>query len=131
MEIDLLIDDLIVKDTIKLIDRLDMPKCKEYLKEIGVKGYSKLAANETRELLAKKLREQSNEYVLKIYNDNKVRLDMFKYEVCDTLEISKYKLDKDIDKFTISGVQSVRAGGKTQQCNKYCRREVYKKMLEV
>lgn len=129
MEIDLLIDDLIVKDTIELIDRLDMPKCKEYLKEMGVKGYSKLAANETRELLAKKLREQSNEYVLKIYDDNKVRLDMFKYEICDILQLSKYKLDKDIDSFTISGTQSLRAGGKMQQYNKYCRRDVYRRMF--
>lgn len=129
MDINFIIDDLIVRNTIELIDRIDIVKCKEYLKEMGVKGYSKLAANEIRELLAKKLKEQSNEYVLKIYDENKVRLDMFKYEICDTLKISKYKLDKDIDKFTISGVQSVRAGGKTQQCNKYCRRDVYKRMF--
>lgn len=130
MDINFIIDDLIVRNTIELIDRIDIVKCKEYLKEIGVKGYSKLAANEIRELLAKKLKEQSNEYVLKIYDENKVRLDMFKYEICDTLQLSKYKLDKDIDSFTISGTQSLRAGGKMQQYNKYCRREVYRKMLQ-
>lgn len=129
MEIDLLIDDLIVKDTIKLIDRLDIPKCKEYLRELDIKGYSTLSAKEIREVLSKVLKNQSKEYVLKVYNENKVKLDMFKYEICDILQLSKYKLDKDIDSFTISGTQSLRAGGKMQQYNKYCRRDVYKRMF--
>ncbi len=125
------INDLIAKDIIRLIDRVELAKCKGYLKELGVKGYSKLNTREIRGTLVDILRKMpNNEYALNIYNENKVRLDMFKYEVCETLELSKYRFDKDIDNFTVSGVQSVRAGGKTQQCNKYCRREVYKKMLE-
>ena len=55
---------------------------------------------------------------------------MFKYELCETLKISSYRFDKEKDSFTVSGIQSVRAGGKTQQYAKFCRKEVYKKMLE-
>ena len=124
-----LIDDLIIKDTIGLIDRIELVKCKTYLKELGIKGYSKLSAKEMREVLAKALKTQSNEYVLKVYNENKVRLDMFKYEVCEALDLSIYKFNKEKDRFVVSGIQSVHAGGKTQQCNKYCRRKIYEEMF--
>ncbi len=125
------INDLIAKDVIKLIDRIELVMCKKYLKELNIKGYSKLKAEEIRKFLVDELKKQNIEYILKIYNENKIRLDMFKYEVCDTLELSNYKFNKKKNNFTISGIQSIRAGGKTQKCNKYCRIEIYKAKLEV
>ena len=124
------INKLIIRDTIRLVDRIELVRCKHYLKVLGIKGYSKLSASDLRKMLVENLKKQNDEYILAIYNDNKVRLDMFKYELCETLKISSYRFDKEKDSFTVSGVQSVRAGGKTQQCAKFCRKEVYKKMLE-
>lgn len=121
--------DMIVKDTISLVNRIELVKCKKYLKELGVKNYSKLNASDTRECLVKMLKLQDKEYVLKIYIENKVRLDMFKYEVCEVLGISIYKFNQEKENFIISGVQSVKAGGKTQECSKFCRIYIYEKML--
>ena len=130
-DINCTINDLVVKDVIRLIDRIEIIMCKKYLKELNIRGYSKLKAVEIRKLLADELKKQNIEYILKIYNENKIKLDMFKYEVCDTLKLSNYKFDKEKNNFSVSGVQSIRAGGKTQKCNKYCRIEIYKAKLGV
>ena len=60
------------------------------LGRIGVKGYYKLDMLNTKELLANELSKRSDDIILEFYNDNKVVLDMFKYEVIEALGISKY-----------------------------------------
>ena len=128
-DINCIINDLVAKDVIRLIDRIELVMCKKYLKELNIRGYSKLKAEEIRKLLADELKKQNIEYILKIYNENKIKLDMFKYEVCDILKLSNYKFDKEKNSFSVSGIQSIRAGGKTQKYNKYCRIEIYKVKL--
>lgn len=119
------IDKLIIEDTIKLIDRVTTSKCKKKLGRIGVKKYTKLKEKEVKKLLKENLIEQNPEVVLKFYNENKVIIDMFKYEVCEALDISKWEFDNIKKKLKVSGKQVVNICSFPKECKKYDRRTIY------
>ena len=89
-----IIDKFIIKDTIHLIDRIITSECKKILGKISIKKYTNLKEKEVKELLKKHLPNVEPEIVLNIYNEHKVKLDMFGYEVCEVLNISKWKFNK-------------------------------------
>lgn len=119
------IDQIIVKDTLRLIDRIITSRCKRMLGRIGVKGYYKLNMIDTKKLLNIELVKMNDEIILEFYNDNKVVLDMFKYEVIEVLDISKYEFNKIKDSIKVSGEQIVNVAGKPKTVIKYDRRSVY------
>ena len=100
------------------------------LGRIGVKGYYKLDMLNTKELLANELSKRSDDIILEFYNDNKVVLDMFKYEVIEALGISKYEFDKIKHKLKVSGEQIVNIGDMPKKVIKYDRRSVYSLVME-
>lgn len=125
------IDRLIARDTIKLIDRITTNECKKILGKIGIKKYSKLREKEVKKLLKEQLPKESTKIVLDIYNEHQVKLDMFRYEVCDVLNISKWKFDSIKYDLKVSGTQVVNVCCKPKVVNKYDRRFVYKILLKV
>ncbi|WP_071121190.1 hypothetical protein [Romboutsia timonensis] len=119
------IDRCIVKDTIKLIDRITTNECKKLLGRIGIKKYSNLKEKEVKELLKSHLPNVAPEIVLKIYREHQVKLDMFAYEVCEVLNISKWRFNKIKYNLKISGTQVVNISCKPKIVNKYDRRFIY------
>lgn len=124
------IDNIIVQDTLRLINRVVTTKCKQMLGCIGVKGYYKLDMLSTKELLYNKLAEKKESIILEFYKDNKIVLDMFKYEVVEILGISNYEFNKIKHKLNISGEQIVNVGGIPKKVIKYDRRSVYSFYME-
>ncbi|WP_042275557.1 hypothetical protein [[Clostridium] dakarense] len=124
------IDVFVIRDTIKLIDRITTNECKKIVGKIGIKKYTDLKEKEVKELLKKHLLEQPPEVVLEIYKEHQIKLDMFKYEVCEVLNISKWKFGKIKSNFEISGTQVVNVGRKPKKCKKYDRRFIYEYKLE-
>lgn len=123
------IDRLIIKDTIHLIDRIITSECKKILGKIGIKKYTNLREKEVKELLKKHLPNVEPEIVLNIYNEHKVKLDMFGYEVCEVLNISKWKFNKIKHTLKISGTQVVNINCKPKIINKYDRRFIYEILI--
>ncbi|CED93241.1 hypothetical protein [Romboutsia ilealis] len=123
------IDKFIVKDTIHLIDRIITSECKKILGKIGIKKYTNLREKEVKELLKKHLSNVEPEIVLNIYNEHKVKLDMFGYEVCEVLNISKWKFNKIKHTLKISGTQVVNINCKPKIINKYDRRFIYEILI--
>ena len=123
------IDILIIKDTIHLIDRIITSECKKILGKIGIKKYTNLKEKEVKELLKKHLSNVEPEIVLNVYNEHKVKLDMFGYEVCEALNISKWKFNKIKHTLKISGTQVVNINCKPKIINKYDRRFIYKILI--
>ncbi|MGL4731697.1 MAG: hypothetical protein ACRCW0_08940 [Clostridium sp.] len=123
------IDKMIAKDTLELVDRIVTSKCKKMLGRIGVKGYYKLNMVDTKKLLNIELGKKNEELILEFYKDNKVVLDMFKYEVIETLNISKYEFDKIRGNLKVSGKQIINIGKIPKTVIKYDRRSVYKLII--
>ena len=123
------VDRIIIQYTLKLIDRVLTSTCKKTLGRIGVKGYSELKSQDTKNLLKEHLPKQSEEIILRFYRENKVVLDMFKYEVCEVLNISEWRFSKIKYDLKISGTQVVNICCKPKICNKYDRRFIYEKLL--
>ena len=124
-----IIDKFIIKDTIHLIDRIITSECKKILGKIGIKKYTNLKEKEVKELLKKHLPNVESEIILNIYNEHKVKLDMFGYEVCETLNITKWKFNKIKHTLKISGTQVVNINCKPKIINKYDRRFIYKILI--
>ncbi|EGT4669058.1 hypothetical protein DFW37_17845 [Clostridioides difficile] len=126
------IDELIIKDTIKLIDRITTNECKKILGRIGIRGYSDLKEREIKVLLKEHLPEVSPEIIIGIYKEHQIKLDMFKYEVCEILNISNWRFDKIKMRLEVSGTQVVNIGCRSKVVKKYDRRFIYeyKKMLK-
>lgn len=124
-----IIDKFIIKDTIHLIDRIITSECKKILGKIGIKKYTNLREKEVKELLKKHLLNVEPEIVLNIYNEHKVKLDMFGYEVCEVLNISKWKFNKIKHTLKISGTQVVNINCKPKIINKYDRRFIYEILI--
>lgn len=124
-----IIDKFIIKDTIHLIDRIITSECKKILGKIGIKKYTNLREKEVKELLKKHLSNVEPEIVLNIYNEHKVKLDMFGYEVCEVLNISKWKFNKIKHTLKISGTQVVNINCKPKIINKYDRRFIYEILI--
>ncbi|WP_107602653.1 hypothetical protein [Clostridioides difficile] len=123
------IDKFIIKDTVKLIDRITTNECKKLLGRIGIKKYSDLKEKEVKELLKKHLPNVAPEIVLNIYKEHQVKLDMFKYEVCEVLSISEWRFNKIKHTFKISGTQVVNINCKPKVVSKYDRRFIYEVKL--
>ena len=119
------IDIFIIRDTIKLIDRIKTNACKKILGKIGVKKYSDLKEKEVKDILKKHLAEQSPEMVLEIYKEHQIKLDCFKYEVIEILNISRWSFSKIKHTLKVSGTQVVNIGCKPKVCKKYDRRFIY------
>lgn len=119
------IDRLIIRDTIRLIDRITTNECKKILRRIGIKKYTDLKEKEVKDLLKKHLPEQHPEIVLKIYKQYHIKLDMFRYEVCEILNISKWEFDKIKNKLNVSGTQVVNVCCRPKICKKYDRKFIY------
>lgn len=119
------INRLLIKDTIKHIDRIDMRTCKKFLGRIGIKGYYNLNNKNTKELLKNELYKRKNCTVLEFYRDNQIKLDCFKYEVIELLNISSWEFDKIKHQLKVSGTQVVNIGCKPKTVNKYDRRFIY------
>ena len=124
-----IIDKFIIKDTIHFIDRIITSECKKILGKIGIKKYTNLREKEVKELLKKHLPNVEPEIVLNIYNEHKVKLDMFGYEVCEVLNISKWKFNKIKHTLKISGTQVVNINCKPKIINKYDRRFIYEILI--
>ncbi|MDO4925357.1 MAG: hypothetical protein Q3980_06865 [Turicibacter sp.] len=125
------VDRIIIQDTLKFIDRVLTSACKKTLGRIGIKGYSELNSQETKNLLKEHLAKQSDEIILKFYRENKVVLDMFKYEVCEVLNISEWRFSKIKYDLKISGTQVVNVCCKPKICNKYDRRFIYEILIRA
>lgn len=123
------IDRLIIKDVIKLIDRITTSECKKILGKIGIKNYTDLKEKEVKILLKEYLPEVEPETMLDIYKEHQIRLDMFKYEVCEVLNISVYKFDKIKSTLKVSGQQVVNVRNIPKVVNKYDRRFIYEILL--
>lgn len=125
------IDKLIIKDTITLIDRIRTNECKKILGKIGVKKYSDLKEKEAKGLLKIHLTEVAPEIILDIYKEHQIKLDMFKYEVCETLNISNWRFDKIKMNLEVSGTQVVNVGCNPKVCIKYDRRFIYEYKMNI
>lgn len=123
------IDRLIIRDTVEFIDRITTDECKKILGKIGIKRYSNLKEKEVKGLLKKYLPEVDPEIILEIYKEHQTKLDMFRYEVSEVLNISKWQFDKIKHKFKVSGVQVVNVNCNPKYVNKYDRRSVYQIMM--
>lgn len=119
------IDRLIIKDVIKLIDRITTSECKKILGKIGIKNYTDLKEKEVKTLLKEHLPEVASETMLEIYKEHQIRLDMFKYEVCEVLNITQWRFSKIKHTLKVSGTQVVNIGGYPKTVNKYDRRFIY------
>lgn len=121
------IQDLIVKDVISLLDRLTVVQIKDELRRLNIKGYSKLNASNSVQLLKDILNENTDE-ILNIYKTYKLELDMFQKEVLEVLNIKKAQLDKlDIN---VTGIQRIYI--KTHHdYKKYDRESVYRLMNQL
>lgn len=120
------VDMMLSKDVINIIDRLDVNTCKKYLGRVGIKGYYNLNKADTVKLLKEQLRSNREQITLDLYNENKVKLDMYAYEVVEALNISRWRFNQIKDSLLISGTQVVNIGGKPKTVNKYDRKFIYK-----
>lgn len=68
--------------------------------------------------------------MLEIYKEHQIRLDMFKYEVCEVLNITRWGFSKIKHNLKVSGTQVVNIGCKPKECKKYDRRFIYEYKLE-
>ena len=123
-------DKMLIKDVIQLIDRLDVVTCKKYLKRLGVTGYYSLNKADTVELLRHELKD-NDDMTLKLYEENRVILDMFAYEVIDVLNITKYRFNKIKGSLKVSGTKIVNIGTAPKTVSKYDRRSIYNEMIKA
>ncbi|RDY29743.1 hypothetical protein CHL78_000815 [Romboutsia weinsteinii] len=123
------IDKLIIKDVVKLIDRITTSECKKILGKVGIKNYTDLKEKEVKTLLKEHLPEVEPEIILWIYKEHQVRLDMFKYEVCEVLNITQWRFGKIKHNLKISGKQVVNIAGHPKTVNKYDRAYIYELLL--
>lgn len=119
------IDRLIIRDTIRLIDRITTNECKKILGRIGIKKYTDLKEKEVRALLKTHLPEQPPERILEIYKEHQIRLDCFKYEVIEILNISRWRFNQIKWELKVSGRQVVNINCRPKVVNKFDRRFIY------
>ncbi|KPI48389.1 hypothetical protein ACWTV9_10245 [Clostridioides difficile] len=119
------IDRLIIRDTIRLIDRITINECKKILGKIGIKKYTDLKEKEVKALLKKYLPEQPPERILEIHKEHQIRLDCFKYEVIEILNISKWRFNQIKHDLKVSGTQVVNISCRPKVVNKFDRRFIY------
>lgn len=124
------IDRLIIKDVIELIDRITTSECKKILGKIGIKKYTYLKEKEVKRVLKEHLPEVAPEIILDIYKEHQIRLDMFKYEVCEVLDITQWRFSKIKNILKVSGTQVINIECKPKECKKYDRRFIYQYKLE-
>lgn len=124
------VDKMVINDTISLIHRLDLPTSKKILGRMGLKGYTNLKYNEVQSLLKENLPKQSDRLILKIYDENKIKLSCFKYEVVDILNISEYKFQKIKKSLKVVGTQTVTNKDYSKKVNKYDRKYIYEIKLK-
>lgn len=125
------IDRMIINDVIEVVDRLDINTCKKYLGRVGVKGYYNLNKADTVKLLKDGLRNSKEHLILELYEENRVILDMYAYEVIDVLNITKYRFNKIKDSLKVSGTKIVNIGTAPKTVYKYDRRSIYNKAESV
>lgn len=125
-----IVDKMVITDTINLVHRLDYPTSKKILGRIGIKGYTNLKYNEVQSLLKVNLPKQSDRLILKIYDENKIKLGCFKYEVVDILNISEYKFQKIKKSLKVVGTQIVTNKNYSKKVNKYDRKYIYEIKLK-
>lgn len=125
------IDIFVIRDTIKLIDRITTSECKKILGKIGIKNYTDLKEKEVKILLKEGLQKVAPETILDIYKEHQIRLDMFKYEICEVLNITQWRFSKIKHTLKVSGTQVVNVGCKPKVVKKYDRRFVYEIKLEM
>jgi hypothetical protein len=116
---------MIVEDTINLLERVTKISCRRFLSKLGIKGYYNLNEFDVKNLLRNELRKEKEEIVLEFYESNKIKLDMFKYEVTNTLKISNYEFNEIKGKLKVSGVEVVNINKRPKHVLKYDRKCVY------
>ncbi|MDY4575258.1 MAG: hypothetical protein SPD90_09390 [Intestinibacter sp.] len=124
------VDKMVINDTISLIHRLDLPTCKKLLGRIGLKGYTNLNYSEVQKLLKENLPKQNDRLILKFYEENRVKLGCFKYEVINILNISDYKFYKIKNSLKVVGTQIVTNKDYSKKVNKYDRKYIYEIKLK-
>lgn len=125
-----IVDKMVITDTISLIHRLDLPTSKKILGRIGLKGYTNLNYNQVQSLLKENLPKADDRLILKFYDENKIKLSCFKYEVVDILNISEYKFQKIKKSLKVVGTQTVTNKDYSKKVNKYDRKYIYEIKLK-
>lgn len=124
------VDKMLVKDTLDLIHRLDLSSSKNILNQIGIKVDKNLKYKDIQELLKINLPKQSDKEILKFYEENKIKLGCFKYEVIDILKITDYRFYKIKKSLKVVGTQVVNIQNFPTVVNKYDRKYIYEIKLK-
>lgn len=119
------VDRMIIKDVIKLIDRLDIITCRKIASKLDVKGHYKLTKANIVKLLRNELHNLNERALLEIYEENKVLLDMYAHEVINALEISNYRFNKIKNTLKVSGTRKIFINNHTKTIKMYDRRFIY------
>lgn len=119
------IKEMLKNDTIRLINKVELPNIKAELKKLNVKGYSKLKKNEAIKMLLDEFEKNDIDVILDFYENNKVKLGMLKKEVLEVLELSDYKFKKIKNEMKTVGTIRIATDFKTLDVLMYDREFIY------
>lgn len=119
------VKEMLKNDTIRLINKVELPNIKAELKKLNVKGYSKLKKNEAIKVLLDEFEKNDIDTILDFYENNKVKLGMLKKEVLEVLELSDYKFKKIKNEMKTVGTIRIATDFKTLDVLMYDREYIY------